>query len=176
MVMPDWLCKDMPLEAEIECDNDDAQAERDWMASCVRMFTADDKQHAHLAKPPEKYRLTTAWWLLMLDTFLYLRCSAGLEALSSPETVGAARRFMTEAMAIIYMMQFPDLCRSTRWAWQWLGISIDQCSVGVCGCNFLRNGLKLLIEPLYDGVHGIHRDIYQGLHAQTQLRHTCIHL
>jgi hypothetical protein len=98
-----------------------------------------------------------------LDTFLFIRAGAGFEAFASRETLAAARKLMGEAMSVLYMMQFPELCRSQRWPWQWLGISIDQCSVGVCGCNFLRDGLKLLVEPLYDGIHGVHRDVFRAM-------------
>ena len=64
---------------------------------------------------------------------------------------------------VLYTAQLPHLCKSTLHSYQWLGLSIDQCSVGVCGVNYLRSALRLLVEPLYDGIHGIHRDVFRAI-------------
>ena len=61
-----------------------------------------------------------------------------------------------------YIEQMPNLIKS-RFDFQWLGVGIDQWSVGCCGCNMLRYGLKLYDEPIYDGLHGVHRDIYRAM-------------
>ena len=54
------------------------------------------------------------------------------------------------------------MCRS-RFAFQWLGVGIDQWSVGVCGSNMLRYGLRLYVGPIYYGLHGVHRDIFRAM-------------
>ena len=98
----------------------------------------------------------------MLDTFLWIRTSAGLEAFSSPRTAAAALKYSGSQTEAKYLEQLPNLCRS-RFGFQWLGLGIDQWSVGCCGTNMLRYGLRLFAEPLYDGLHGIHRDIFRAM-------------
>ena len=95
-VMPDWLNRVTPQEGIVEETSIEDQMERDWLSSGVRMFCMDEPGTAHFAKPPEKYRLATSWWLVMLDTFLFLRCCMGLEAFSSSKTAEACKRFLDD--------------------------------------------------------------------------------
>ena len=42
---------------------------------------------------------------------------------------------------------------------------MDQCSIGICGINFLKKQLHLAVEPLYDSCHRISNDVWNGFVA-----------
>ena len=85
--MPDWLRAQAPWQgAADEGDDEEQAAEKDWLSSSLRLLT-EDSEGVGVKKPAEAYRTATQWWLIMIDTFLYIRTSAGLEAFSSPDTV-----------------------------------------------------------------------------------------
>ena len=74
--MPDHLSRTPPQEGIVEELTIEDQLDRDWMNSSVRMFCSEQKDTAHLAKPPEKYRLATSWWLIMFKPLLKIGCWA----------------------------------------------------------------------------------------------------
>ena len=169
-VMPDWLRAKAPYQGDnVSLSLDDApdlelQMEKDWLASSIRMFTEVDVEVGHKPENPYCYRSATGWLCVLLDTFLFIRtCGmAGLEAFSTKGTADAARRHSTTGADKVYLDQLYELCTS-RFAFQRLGVCLDQWSVGVCAMYWLRYGLKLYVEPIYDGIHGIHRDIFRAL-------------
>ena len=86
VVMPDWLRAQAPWQgAADEGDDEEQAAEKDWLSSSLRLLT-EDSEGVGVKKPAETYRTATQWWLIMIDTFLYIRTSASLEAFSSPDT------------------------------------------------------------------------------------------
>ena len=125
----------------------------------MRCFLEDGAM-SNVPRREEKSRLATSWWMITLNAYLFRKCDAGLEAYSSPETATKAAAMLGDNISLEYRAQLPELCKSSRWPYQWLGVPIDQCSAGVRGCNFLRRGLKLYTEPLYDASHGITRDMF----------------
>ena len=47
------------------------------------------------------------------------------------------------------------------YGYEFMGLHIDTCSVGACAANFAKWGLGLSVEPVFDGLHGIHRAIFR---------------
>lgn len=162
--MPDWLSRQMPYQGEVPDDADeDVAIEAGWLRSCIRNFQNHDPELGEVAKAPAPiYRSATVWWMIMIDTFLWIRVSAGLEAFSSHQTADAAKKLSGPKADPKYLEQLVHLCKS-RFGFQWLALGIDQWSVGVCGCNMLRYGLRLFVEPIFDFIHGLHRDIFRGM-------------
>ena len=52
---------------------------------------------------------------------------------------------------------------TSPYGYEFLGIHMDTCSVGTCSANFAKWGLGHYVEPIYDGLHGIHRAIFRAL-------------
>ena len=79
-MLPDWLrrTEDYKGDQEAEAADPDLQAEREWLASAVRCFLSEGAE-GNYKNRPQKYRQAAYWWLLMLDTFLFIRSGAGLD-------------------------------------------------------------------------------------------------
>ena len=135
------------------------QQYREWMSSVLRMYV-EDGSSTRAAKPkqPKRVRLTTYWWMLMLNTFLLRMLGEGLESFSSDETAEAVRQ-MSDKSPLLYLASLAERCRSKRWPWRWLGVPLDQCAIGICGANYMRNKLRILMEPLFDPSHRVTRDL-----------------
>ena len=104
--MPDYLSRGIPFkgDSEVTEDNADMVVESAWLASTLRMFTREAPEMAGVvAAQPKTYRLATAWWLVLLDTFLRTRTGAGLEAFSSHETAEAAKLFASKILKYLHM-------------------------------------------------------------------------
>ena len=119
VVMPDWLRAQAPWQgAADEGDDEEQAAEKDWLSSSLRLLT-EDSEGVGVKKPAETYRTATQWWLIMIDTFLYIRTSAGLEAFSSPDTVERVKALCKGTVKPGFLEASLELCRS-RFDFQWL--------------------------------------------------------
>ena len=91
------------------------------------------------------------------------RTRQGLEAFSYPQSAGAAAKLLSDAETPLHRTVFFEKCRSSRWLFQWLGLPVDQCSVGVCGIGCGKKLFRLLIEGIWDPAHRVNNDIFMGM-------------
>ena len=159
MVLPDWLAHTKSFAGDDVDGDPEMQQYREWMSSVLRMYV-EDGSSTRAAKPkqPKRVRLTTYWWMLMLNTFLLRMLGEGLESFSSDETAEAVRQ-MSDKSPLSYLASLAERCKSKRWPWRWLGVPLDQCAIGICGANYMRNKLRILMEPLFDPSHRVTRDL-----------------
>ena len=170
---PDWLRKHAPYvgdkvsdeSADVVDIDEDTEAEQRWLMSCMRLIlsTDDDKEISSKCKIPENYRLATVWFLLALDTYLQHKCRRGLEAFSSPGTLAACIKMLDKKATDADTERLTKLMANQRFPWEWMGLHIDTWSVGTCAANACRWGFALKVEPIYDGLHGVHRCVFKAL-------------
>lgn len=170
--MPDYLssaapCPGTTAAAENGLDEDD-KLEKAWLGSCIRVFIDDDRM-PHAAPPkPSKHRLSTYWWCVCLDDYLRQQTTQGCEAFASPSTVPAIDALLGDECTLEFKMQMPELFKSKRFPFQWLGMPMDQCSVGMTSALGLKRLFRLYIEPLYDPAHLKCNAIWGGLRQAGQ--------
>lgn len=162
-VMPDLLAKPGAY-AGTPSDQADAELEleRGWLASSLRCFL-DDGCESNARKREALHKVPTYWWLVLIDCFLRARTTQGLEVFSSPQTAGAAAKLLSDAEALLHRPIFFEKCRSSRWPFQWLGLPVDQCSVGVCGIGCGKKPFRLLIEGIWDPARRVNNAIFTGM-------------
>lgn len=98
----------------------------------------------------------------MLNTALVTCLGRGLEAFGSSETAAAAAGLMTKDDNPAFI---EELKVKMGGPWRWIGVPMDQCSVGVCAANFSRGRLRLFMEPLYDPSHRVSNDLLWSIRA-----------
>lgn len=86
----------------------------------------------------------------------------GLEAFATRETWEAVAPLMVAKDRLSFL---ESVQAQTPGPWRILGIAMDQCSVGVCAVNFLRNRMRLLVGPLSDPSHRVGNDMLAGIKA-----------
>jgi hypothetical protein len=157
--MPDHLSKPGPFSGTAVGTEDlELEHDRAWLSSSIRCFV-EELIDDTTPKFQNDYRLPTYWWLVCLDNVLTSRCTQGLEAFSTKETVSAVVKLWTSAESAAYAADAKKFCKSSRWPWQWLGLPLDQCSVGRCGVGFLKKILRLLVEDMKDPAHRVNNDL-----------------
>jgi hypothetical protein len=113
------------------------------MGSAIRCFLTSGSEGS-CKKRPQRFRLASYWWLLMVNTTLMTMLGAGLEAFASRETREAVENILRESGCVGARSFLDGLSMGP---YRWLGLAIDQCSVGVCATNFLRSKLRFYVEP-----------------------------
>ena len=161
--MPDHLRPAKPsfgtLEAQQE-EDPESKLQAAWLNSCIRSLMELSPQKA--AKP-QKERLATYWFLVALDHVLRCRTGQGLEAMSSPQTVAAVAKLLGAQCTEEFKSNMPALLKSQRFEYQFLGLVIDQCSVGLSGQLAAKRLFHLYIEGIYDPAHLRCNAILNGL-------------
>ena len=163
-VMPDHLPKTALFVGEDDSeDSAELREEREWLASSIRGFVGDESGGA-APKHEKQHRLSCYWWLIMLDQIIRQVTGQGLEQFSSPESAAATAKAGEGRTKLKEdeILWFQRLMVSKRFAWQWLGLPIDQCSIGPCSVGFLKRVLRLYTEPIYDPAHRTSNDILGG--------------
>ena len=166
-VLPDWLHKHAPyagapvVEAMTE---EDYEAEIRWLESCTRMLESGETtaELRHLCKPPTTYRQATSWYLIAIDTMLHLKTQRGFEAFASEDTVEKCLEDQGANAPYGDRERLLRVCKNL-YGYEFLGIHMDTCSVGTCGANYAKWARGLYVEPVFDGLHGIHRAIFRAL-------------
>ena len=161
--MPDYLPKPSTFVGEISPhDEEEERAHKEWLSSSIRCFL--DSEAVQDTKAPSKlYRVTTYWWLVMMDDAFRGRTTQGWEAFSSPQTLQAVKQLLGAQASLQYLADAATLLKSSRFPWQWCAVPLDQCSVGMCGVGFLKKVLRLYIEPVFDPAHRFNNDLLGGL-------------
>ena len=136
--------------------------EKDWWQSSIRAFLTDGAEGTYKNRP-HKFRLAAHYWLLAVNTTLVTMIGSGLESFASKETVEAVRVGFSSSDDETFLAVMKERISSAPWPWRWLGVLMDQCSVGVTACNFMRNKLRLLVEPLFDPSHRVSNDLLLGI-------------
>lgn len=134
-------------------------AEKAWWESAIRCFLTDGAERS-FERRPQRFRLASFYWLLMINSSLVRMTGRGLEAFVTAETLPAVEQIMgSKGQEDL----FAALRATAAGPFRWLGIAMDQCSVGVCASNFLRNQLRLMVEPMSDPSHRVSNDLLLGI-------------
>ena len=165
-VLPVWLHRHAPYAGAVDesLEDDEYSAEQRWLSACVRMLDCGGAtpELRHHCRPPITYRNASTWFLIAMDTYLFLKCQRGLEAFSSPSTPAKAMKLQGTSAPKGDEERLTRVCR-IPFPFEWCGAHIDTCSVGVCAVNCAKWGLDLYVEGFYDGLHGVHRAIFRAL-------------
>lgn len=137
------------------------QLEREWWESAIRCFMSEGSEGS-CQNRLSKFRLAAYYWALLLNTSLVNVVGRGLEAFGSKETLPAAAEMMTNDDDPAFLQRLQGMMSGP---WRWIGVPMDQCSVGVCASNFLRGRLRLYMEPLYDPSHRVSNDLMWSIRA-----------
>ena len=123
LVFPDWLPRGEPSWGSSQVLSDpDLEAERAWLASCIRCWVDDELEAFPAFK--KDYRLPTFWWLIMLDTVVRQKTGHGLEQFSSPHTAAACMKILGDDADADYAVLAPQKFRPVRSELQWIGVWI----------------------------------------------------
>ena len=88
-----------------------------------------------------------------MDGYLQQNATQGLEAFSSAETIAAVTQVLGDSATPAFLANMPALLKSNRFDFQWLGLPIDQCSVGMSGSLAAKRLFRLFVEGIFDPAH-----------------------
>ena len=142
-------------------DDPEVAEQKAWWESSLRCFLTSGAS-GRCKQRPQKYRLAAHYFLLMLNTTLVTCTGKGLEQSATAATLELAASLGAAAVQETIRARITEAITGP---WRWLGVPIDQRSVEVCGSNFLRNKLRLLMEPIFDPSHRVSNDHLLGIKA-----------
>jgi hypothetical protein len=153
-VLPDFKLE--MIDESAPGDDMERLAEIGWLSSAMRAFMGMEGQAAF--KPKKGLlRLASFWWLMAMNHVLRLYTGKGLERFAGPTTASKVKMLLGEGSELA--MQFKDPYHESNDEGKWLSLPGDQCSVTVAASSFLKHGLGLLVENIWDPSHRLHNDV-----------------